>query len=152
MTDDERRRFGPPAGDAPVADSASDEWTPEAGVSAVTDEWPSTPAPADDEDETPQVSWLGGLFGLRRRERLEWRVRQLDRAIAHTPDAPVNYVLRGEVRLKLRQRAEAADDFQTALALADRAFADSDWGLVAQALSDRALMGLRRAGYTVRRV
>lgn len=139
MMDEERRRFGPPADHAPVADSASDEW-------------PSTPATRDDEDTEPQVSWLAGLFGLKRRQRLEWRVRQLDRAIADAPDAPVNYVVRGEVRLKLRRRDEAADDFQTALALADRSFADSDWGLVAQALSDRALMGLRRAGYTVRRV
>ena len=51
----------------------------------------------------------------------------------------------------LGQRAEAAADFQQALALCETAFAASDWGVVAQALSDRALTGLRRAGYVVRR-
>ena len=80
------------------------------------------------------------------------RLRRLDRAIAAAPDAPVNYVLRGELRLKLRDRDQAAADFQRALALTDEAFRASDWGLVAQALADRALVGLRRAGYHLRPV
>jgi tetratricopeptide (TPR) repeat protein len=143
MTSEERRRFGPPP-----EPGTGDEDAVSQEVVASWSEPPVSPVIAeetDDEDE-PRVSWFAAMLGRKRPERLA----ALDRAIAAAPDAPINYVLRGELRLKLGQRDEAATDFQKALGLAERAFAESDWGLVAQAISDRALVGLRRSGYAVR--
>lgn len=147
MSDEERRRFGPPVKPEPPAEVEAFEYG----------EWPpplERPAPYERrlpvEDDPPRVGWLAALLGLKRRERLKWRTRQLGRAITEAPEAPVNYVLRGELWLRLGQREKAAHDFQKALLLAEPSFAASDWGLVAQALSDRALMGLRRAGYVIR--
>ena len=159
---DERRRFGPPTDEAsadanvlPVSEPF--DWPVEPGATeqseALLDWSDETPAGAPvDDDEGPKVGFLAALIGAKRRERLAARLRRLDRAIAAAPDAPVNYVLRGELRLKLRDRDQAAADFQRALALTDEAFRASDWGLVAQALADRALVGLRRAGYHLRPV
>ena len=160
MSSDERRRFGPPSDEARPADGVERppySWLDDTGPLEPSEtllDW-SDEAPVDevvDEDEEPKVGFLAGLLGFKRRERLAARLRALDRAIAAAPDAPVNYVLRGELRLKLREREAAAADFQTALALADGAFTASDWGLVAQALADRALVGLRRAGYRLRSI
>ena len=150
---EERRRFGPPEDEAPVSTTlgwSSDDDAP-ASDPAMLD-W-SDETPVDvvaEEDDEPQIGLLAGLLGLKRRERLAARLRKLDRAIEAAPDAPVNYVLRGELRLKLGQRDEAAVDFQRALALAESAFTASDWGVIAQTMSDRALAGLRRAGYRLR--
>lgn len=148
MTSEERRRFGPPGEpDTGDEDAVSQE---------VAASWPEQPPVAppgiadEDDDDEPGVGWFAALLGLKRRERLEARLRRLDKAVAAAPDAPMNFVLRGELKLKLGQRDEAATDFQQALGLAERAFTESDWGLVAQAISDRALAGLRRSGYAVR--
>lgn len=148
MTDDERRRFGPPDDTAPPGDDVFvyDDWPPPLEGSARY-ERPPVEAP-----EEPRVGWLAALLGLKRRERLNARLRRLNEAIAAEPEAAANYVLRGELRLKLRENADAADDFHTALVLAEKSFAESDWGLVPQAVADRALAGLRRAGYAVRPV
>jgi tetratricopeptide (TPR) repeat protein len=69
----------------------------------------------------------------------------LDEAIESAPDTAVNYVLRGELYLKAREYALARRDFQRAYELAAAQFERSDWGLIAQAMQDRALTGLQKA-------
>lgn len=145
-------RFRPPVEDAPDtlgADELPERGEPEATLSDWPEQYRARQTPAG-EDDGPKSGFLAELLGLKRRDVLAARVTALNRAIDADPDAPVNYVLRGELRLKLREREAAAADFQKALALADSAFAASDWGLVAQTLCDRALAGLRRAGYHLR--
>jgi hypothetical protein len=71
------------------------------------------------------------------------RLIALSRAIERHPDAAVNYVLRGELFLKMGEHTRAADDFQGALILTDAQLQQDDWGLVAQAVQERALAGLR---------
>lgn len=77
--------------------------------------------------------------------RAEMRLMALNEAIASYPDAAANYVLRGELLLKLGEAALAAADFRYALALTAAQVQTADWGLVAQTLHDRALVGLTRA-------
>ena len=93
----------------------------------------------------PGVGWLARLLGLRRRAVLSARIQQLDQAVERTSGSPTAYVLRGEAYLALGERAAAAADFRQALALAEADYAASDWGLVGQAMQDRAIEGLRRA-------
>ena len=73
------------------------------------------------------------------------RIRHLDAAIENAADTPTNYVLRGELYLTLREYALARRDFQRAQELAAAQFQKSDWGLMAQAMQDRALVGLQKA-------
>jgi hypothetical protein len=73
------------------------------------------------------------------------RIRYLDAAIENAADTPANYVLRGELYLTLREYALARRDFQRAQELAAAQFQKSDWGLMAQAMQDRALVGLEKA-------
>ena|GEM_PF-1093748 len=72
-------------------------------------------------------------------------LRHLDEAIENAPDAPANYVLRGELYLRAREYALAQRDFQRAYELATGQFERSDWGILAQAMQDRALAGLQKA-------
>lgn len=72
-------------------------------------------------------------------------MRALDEAITLHPDAPVNYIVRGELYLRAGRCAQAAVDFQHALALAAAQFERDDWGVMAQALRDRAFAGLKDA-------
>jgi tetratricopeptide (TPR) repeat protein len=72
------------------------------------------------------------------------RVKLLSAAIERYPDAPVNYVLRGELYLNEGYFAEAADDFRRGLALAEAKAEAADWGYVSQGLADRARQGLRK--------
>lgn len=74
---------------------------------------------------------------------LEMRLADLNRAIAAHPDAAINYALRGELYLDAREYALAAADFERALALAAAEAESADWGIIAQAVQDRALEGLR---------
>jgi tetratricopeptide (TPR) repeat protein len=71
--------------------------------------------------------------------------RYLDQAIEIAPDTAANYVLRGELYLKAREYALARRDFQRAYELAARQFERSNWGIIAQAMQDRALVGLQKA-------
>ena len=71
------------------------------------------------------------------------RIRHLDAAIENAADTPANYVLRGELYLNLREYALARRDFQRAHELSEAQFQQSDWGLMAQAMEDRALIGLQ---------
>ncbi|MEO8612939.1 MAG: hypothetical protein ABI690_33915 [Chloroflexota bacterium] len=78
-------------------------------------------------------------------EAVAERIRQLDSAIEKAVDTPTNYVLRGELYLSAREYALAKRDFQRAQELAAAQFESSDWGLMAQAMEDRAWMGLQKA-------
>ena len=69
---------------------------------------------------------------------------ELDDAIALNPDAAVNYVLRGEIYMKLKNNTLAAADFEHALSLTAESVENSDWGFLEQVMQDRARQGLRR--------
>jgi tetratricopeptide (TPR) repeat protein len=75
----------------------------------------------------------------------EVRIHTLTRAIEAAPDSAANYVLRGELYLELGEYGRATADFRQALELAAQQFETADWGLVAQALQDRARCGLQEA-------
>lgn len=78
------------------------------------------------------------------------RVEILSRAIERFPDAPVNYVLRGEAHLD-EGHADSADmatqDFLRALDLS--ASRETNWEFVNRGILDRARQGLRRCGYNL---
>lgn len=99
--------------------------------------------------DTAQPSFWQSLFNSvfpsraqREAEALK-RLETLDDSIALYPETASNYVLRGEVYLQLNQVELAVLDFQQALELAD--VENHDWGVVAQAVQDRALHGLKQA-------
>jgi hypothetical protein len=72
------------------------------------------------------------------------RLELLTKAIADQPEAPANYVIRGELLLDAEDYALAAQDFETALSLAQPLAESSNWGYINQALIDRARQGLRQ--------
>ena len=80
----------------------------------------------------------GCFRGTERWHNLNW-------AIAAYPDVAANYVLRGELLLKQGDTLGAISDFRRALELAAEQVETEDWGVVAQAVQDRALAGLRDA-------
>jgi hypothetical protein len=84
-------------------------------------------------------------FLLGSEEQVAERIRHLDEAIENAADTSTNYVLRGELYLSAREYSLARRDFQRAYELAASQFAHSDWGLMAQAMQDRALAGLQQA-------
>ncbi len=71
------------------------------------------------------------------------RVDVLTAAIEKRPDAPVNYVLRGEALLDGGDYGLAAEDFRKALELAEPQAESANWGYINRALADRAREGLR---------
>ena len=71
------------------------------------------------------------------------RIEALTAAIELHPDAPVNYVFRGEALLENRFYQEAAADFGRGLELADSLAESANWGYIYRALADRAREGLR---------
>ena len=73
------------------------------------------------------------------------RLHNLNWAISAYPGAPANYILRGELLLKMGDTVGAAADFRRALELAAGEVETQDWGFTAQAMQDRALAGLRDA-------
>lgn len=73
------------------------------------------------------------------------RLITLTAALQHQPDALANWVLRGELYLEVGEYALAAADFQQALTLADALFKQERWGIITQALRDRAITGLKQA-------
>ena len=72
------------------------------------------------------------------------RVEALTAAIELHPEAPVNYVFRGEALLENSYYAEAAADFEKGLELADSLAESANWGYIYRALADRAREGLRQ--------
>jgi hypothetical protein len=73
------------------------------------------------------------------------RWHNLNWTIAAYPDVAANYVLRGELLLRQGDTLGAISDFRHALRLAAEQVETEDWGVVAQAVQDRALAGLRDA-------
>jgi hypothetical protein len=103
---------------------------------------------ATEEKPASQPMWArmrGAIFGGRNGRETADRLDHLEQAIENAPDTPANYVLRGELYLDAREYALAARDFQRAYELAVKQFERSDWGLIAQAMQDRALIGLQKA-------
>jgi hypothetical protein len=99
--------------------------------------------PAQEAVAPAKVGIFAGLLGSRSAKEAQYR--ELSYAIERRPSAPSNFVLRGEVALKLRDYEGAAQDFRHALALAQAEMVSNRWGVIAQAMQDRALDGLRIA-------
>ncbi|HVU11450.1 MAG TPA: hypothetical protein VHD90_09235 [Phototrophicaceae bacterium] len=89
----------------------------------------------------PKPSLFKQLLGGSTSERLY----NLNWSIAAYPDVAANYVLRGELLLQHNDLVQAIADFRRALEISARQFEIDDWGIVAQAMQDRALAGLRDA-------
>ena len=68
----------------------------------------------------------------------EKRLQALGNAIQRDPDAPVNYLLRGEYWFEVGDTDNARHDFLQARDLAQAALEESDWGYVLQSYLDRA--------------
>lgn len=88
---------------------------------------------------------LRKMLGGNRRERLTRRLDALTEAIAASPESATNYVLRGELLHKLGEYELAMADLEFALRLATDQLDRRHWGIVAQAMRDRALDGLIQA-------
>jgi hypothetical protein len=68
----------------------------------------------------------------------QWRLSDLDTAVQRKPQAPVNYLLRGEFWLELGEAHKAKADLQQACELAAQCLEKSDWGYIYQSYIDRA--------------
>ncbi len=79
------------------------------------------------------------------------RLHNLNWAVQTYPDTAANYVLRGELLLKRGDLFGAIADFRRGYELAATDVENEDWGVVAQGLQDRALVGLRDALYRAAR-
>lgn len=106
----------------------------------------------DDVPVAPQRPSLFGrlmsMVGLNPQAKIaenEGRLATLSRVIRHHPDVAENYVLRGEVNLALKRYDDAIMDFETALASLTIQVKTDRWGLIAQVMQDRAIMGLETA-------
>jgi hypothetical protein len=97
----------------------------------------ATDAPPEAQLDSEQIKPIS-----RRESELIQRLEALTAAIAAAPDDPINYVLRGEVRLKLGDQENAAEDFRRGLLLI-AAIGETDWGYIHTALAERAQEGLR---------
>ena len=80
----------------------------------------------------------------RERERSR-RLNELNVSIEFSPDSATNYVLRGELFLERKAYHLGQSDFETALELAEAFKPEEGWGLIEQAMRDRALEGLNEA-------
>lgn len=108
---------------------------------------PQTETPAQAQPASQPSLWQR-LWGRLRRPKAgshQHRLRELDEAISLHPDVVVNYVLRGELYLKTGETDLAASDFRRALSLAVEQVETKNWGIIAQAMYDRAEVGLRQA-------
>ena len=72
------------------------------------------------------------------------RLNNLTQSIEDAPESAVNYVLRAELYMSLREYALAQADFQRAIELAETHFELADWGLLDQVTRDRAIIGLEK--------
>jgi hypothetical protein len=73
------------------------------------------------------------------------RLNNLTQSIEDAPESAVNYILRADLYMGLREYALAQADFQRAVELADTQFELADWGVLDQVMRDRALAGLDKA-------
>jgi hypothetical protein len=115
--------FTPVADDAPT-EAAADEYSPSRGL------W----------------ARLRAVFGG---ADAADRLAALDAAAAAHPDSAAPYLLRAELYARLGEDALALADFERAQTLAASRFERDNWGLVSQALRDRAAAG---AADTTRRL
>lgn len=76
---------------------------------------------------------------------MQQRLQNLSWSIEHQPDSATHLVLRGELYLDCEEYALAAQDFEHALSIASAALQTSAWGVLEQALQDRAQTGLEQA-------
>jgi len=81
--------------------------------------------------------------GEKRAEQYQ-RLRDLTDAIEQFPETAVNYLLRGELHIEMKQYDLAQADLEAALELAQAQFENERWGLTAQSTMDRAEQGLQR--------
>jgi hypothetical protein len=107
------------------------------------------PRPAEESvlDEESHPVWQRFLWWVRppqdmREKANADRFLWLDDAIYREPDVAVNYVIRGELYLERGEIENAAADFERGEELAQREFAERRWGVVAQAMRDRARRGI----------
>jgi tetratricopeptide (TPR) repeat protein len=133
--------------DAAVGDVTSSEAQVEHDVedSATIDVVPRALADATVSTPTPTVEMKISRTGEYRLSKRERWLRSLNRAIAEHPEAPTNYVLRGELALEIKAYDQAISDFKKALELASIQVETSNWGIVAQVMQDRAQLGLSEA-------
>ena len=87
-----------------------------------------------------------GEIPVRDRQDLGWtaQIRLLSRLIETNPEAPVNYLLRGEEWLVCGQVEHARADFEAARTRSERLLNQSAWGYIYQSYIDRADAGLRQ--------
>lgn len=90
------------------------------------------------------TAWLS-LSAADRQNRQQARIQSLTRQISRDQASAALYLCRGEHYLEAGDLASAAADFRQALALAEVQFKTEMWGVVAQALRDRAFRGLQNA-------
>ncbi len=99
-------------------------------------------------DERSWWMWLRDLVWPSlavRTQQIEQRLNELNRTIQEYPEAVSAYVLRGEIYLEAGFYELAMADFTRALSLAEQQYKTSDWGVVVQAMQDRARDGLNAA-------
>ena len=84
-------------------------------------------------DDEPVAPWLP-------------QIDDLTVAIEDAPNAPGNYVLRGEAWLACGEIGRARADFEAALMHATEVLQTSEWGYLVQAYYDRAVVGLQHCG------
>ncbi len=135
----------------------------EVPADAVDQYEPVEPAPAESEPpavvETPSevVSAKPSLWvQLRQLIREDpvvtlKRIHEMDVAIERTPNGATNYVLRGELYLRIHEYELASADFEQGLALAETEYESTRWGLVGQVMRDRALNGQKKAARKLKR-
>jgi hypothetical protein len=88
-------------------------------------------------------AYEGSVGGLPRLSVDDTRLFLLNRAIEKMPDAPSNYVMRGELLLARGEIEGARRDFELALELAETRAETANWGYINRALVDRAREGLK---------
>jgi tetratricopeptide (TPR) repeat protein len=119
--------------------SADAETRPVRGLESADETMPAQPEPAAPRSLLEMLGWPQRRAAARQ-ERLE----HLNLGIELYPEEPANYVLRGELFEETGQHVLAAEDYQRALELAQEHVMTNRWGFIAQAVQDRAMMGLRR--------
>ncbi len=142
-----------PAADAEVA--VSDDMATEQVVNVQADDILAVDAPNGVQEAVVEQKTLQlpqQVSGWQRIQRFFFgsfaedvsRLTNLTQAIEDAPESSVNYVLRAELYMKMREYALAQSDFQRAYELAETHFELADWGLLEQVMRDRALTGLEK--------
>ena len=92
-----------------------------------------------------KLGWFRRLFPGSAPSGLQARLWDLDQTISAYPDSPSNYVVRGEIYLDMGEAELAYADFSIAWKLATEQIESANWGLIAQAMQNRAEAGLAEA-------